>query len=226
MFTTDDLVNFYLRLHPKITRTTINWRVHELVNMNIIARVGRGKFAWGSTSEFTPILSDKVKEINKFLKERFPLVNFCIWQSNVVKSFEHHISKDNFILLDVEREVAETVSNILRLKYNEVFYRPSKALQDDYIIDLDTPVIVRHLISAAPTQIVENVNTITIEKMAVDIFSDQEFFHYWGYEMVRIYRNIFELCTVNVSKLLRYADRKGKKEEITDLIRKKELAMI
>ena len=226
MLTTDDLVKFYLSMHPKITRTTINWRVHELVNKNIISRVGRGKFAWGGTSEMTPFPSDKVKEINKFLKERFPLVNFCLWQSNIVKSFAHHISKDNFILLDVEREVAESVSNILRQKYNEVFYRPSKDLLYDYIIDLDTPIVVRHLISAAPTQMFENVNTITIEKLAVDIFSDQEFFHYWGYEMVRIYRNIFDGCTVNISKLLRYADRKGKKKEITDLIREYELAMI
>jgi len=57
------------------------------------------------------------------------------------------------------------------------------------------------------------VQTITIEKLLVDIFCDEiVFVAQQGGEMQIIFRNAFEKYSINENKMLRYADRRSKKE--------------
>jgi hypothetical protein len=65
------------------------------------------------------------------------------------------------------------------------------------------------------------VQTITIEKMLVDIFSDETTFAaQQGGEMQTIFKNAFEKYTINENKMLRYADRRGKKEAFNNYLNK------
>jgi hypothetical protein len=208
----------YNSLEPNIPQATINWRVHKLVNKNIIARVGKGVFTWGATARFVPNISDKLREMHYVINKQFPFIKYCLWQAESIKEFNHHIPRVNFILADIEKDAAESVSYFLREKYREVFYKPTKNLLNNYIDDLDQAIIVRNLVSAAPIQTEEEIPTVTIEKLLADILGDREFEFLQGTEMVAVFRNALERYTINQSKLFRYADRKGKKEEIKLLI--------
>ena len=53
---------------------------------------------------------------------------------------------------------------------------------------------------------------------------DEEFEFLKGNEINYIYRNAFERYSVNISKLIRYADRKRKKPEILQILRSNNLA--
>jgi hypothetical protein len=59
-----------------------------------------------------------------------------------------------------------------------------------------------------------------------DIFKDREFAYLQGNELLSVFRNAVEHYTINLSKLLRYADRKGKKEEIRSFIVDHRLAVL
>ena len=226
MFTSADIAGLYERLRPGISRATVNWRVHELVNRNIIARVGRGKFTWGATIAFVPVLTDKLRNMHDALKEHFPFVKYCLWQTTAVKEFNQHIPRINFIVADVEKDAAEAVALFLKDRFKETFYKPGKKLLDNYINDLDQPIVVRHLGSAAPIQDAEEIPTIRIEKLLVDIFSDREFDYLQGNELLAVFHNAFGRYTINLSKLFRYADRKCGKEEIKNFIINHEIALL
>ena len=75
------------------------------------------------------------------------------------------------------------------------------------------------MISEAPLQIIKDYQTVTLEKMLVDVFCDEElFFIYQGKEMKSIFKEAFGKYSINTNKLLRYASRRGKKEEINKYI--------
>ena len=94
---------------------------------------------------------------------------------------------------------------------------PDQTDFDRYISGSDA-IIIRPLISESPLQLVEGINTPTIEKVLVDIVGDVEFSFLQGSEINYVYTTIFERHNVNKKKLLRYASRRGRKEEVEKLI--------
>ena len=85
-------------------------------------------------------------------------------------------------------------------------------------ISTNEAIIIRPLISESPLQLVEGINTPTIEKVLVDMVGDVEFSFVQGAEINSVYATIFERHNVNKNKLLRYATRRGRKEEVEQLI--------
>ena len=70
----------------------------------------------------------------------------------------------NHMFVDIEREVAESVFNLLNAENNKrVFLMPSVTDFKRYISNNEA-IIIRPLISESPLQLVEGINTPTIEK--------------------------------------------------------------
>jgi hypothetical protein len=96
---------------------------------------------------------------------------------------------------------------------------PSEEILTRYILIKPNTIIVLPLISEAPIQEVQEVNTTTLEKMVVDLFSKPELFSaQQGSELTFIYDNIFSKYTINKNKLLRYADRRKKKDALINYL--------
>src|SRR3546814_760800 len=90
---------------------------------------------------------------------------------------------------------------------------------EQYIQEIGSPVIVRYLISEAPLQKIKKYYTITIEKILVDLFCDEKLFAiYHGKEKRTIFQEAYAKYTINKSKLLRYATRRGKREALESYI--------
>lgn len=103
-------------------------------------------------------------------------------------------------------------------KYS-AFLEPTKDVFEKYITESNNLIIVKTLITETPTQVIDGVNISTLEKILVDIFCDKIIFSaYQGNEMRTIYKEAFSKYSINKSKLFRYADRRGKKEELKKYI--------
>ena len=72
-------------------------------------------------------------------------------------------------------------------------------------------VLVKPMVSEAPLTEEEEMTVPTLEKQLVDRISDKE---YIDEAPKRFYQRVFEQYQVNISRLCRYAARKGKKEEV------------
>ena len=130
----------------------------------------------------------------------------------------HHIPNLNLLFVDVEREVTESVFYFLNSDSTKrVFLQPSLTDFEQYI-SANEAIIIRSLISESPLQLIESINTPTIEKVLVDIVADVEFSFLQGSEINYVYTTIFEKHNVNKNKLLRYAARRGRKNEVKKLI--------
>jgi len=223
VFTTSELVDFYSKYEPYIPRATVNWRVYELVKQGVIDRIGKGKFKLGQSVFFIPEIPSKIFKINKTIKTNFPFLLYCIWPQQWINEFSQHISNSGLILVEIERDSAESVYHHLKEFSQSVFYKPGKEFLQDYIHGIGSALLVRHLVTEAPVQIVQGVPTVSIEKLLVDISCDPEFEYLRGRETGHIFENAFNRYSVNRAKLLRYANRKKKKIEIMEIIERNNL---
>lgn len=126
-----------------------------------------------------------------------------------------------FNLVEVDKDATESIFYYLRDKGYHVYIEPSQELISRYMLDEKESWIVKLLVSEAPTQEVNGIRTATLEKILVDIFCDPIIFNsQQGSEMHHIFQESFNKYTISESKLLRYADRRGKKTELDDYLNK------
>lgn len=166
-----------------------------------------------------PEIPQKLKTINSKLEKNFPFSNYCLWNSSFLNEFTIHQSIRSFFLIEVEKDSIESVFHFLKNSRDTVFIEPSQEVFENYISGENNVIIVKSLISEAPLQSITNLNTVTLEKMLVDVFCDEiTFLAYKGNEMKAIFANAYSKYTINQNKLLRYANRRGKKEKLQNYL--------
>jgi hypothetical protein len=190
-----------------------------LVQEGILQRIGRGKFKLGEGRKFIPEISSVTKSIFKKLKAEFPYANFCVWNTSVLNEFMQHQPNRFFLLVETDKETTNSVFYFLREIKKSIFIEPTNDILEKYIVNDKEVVVIKSLISEAPTQNINEVETATIEKMLVDIFCDDVIFSaQQGAEKRTIFKEAFTKYTINQSKMLRYADRRRKKEELKQFV--------
>jgi hypothetical protein len=215
IFDVADIFRFYSEQNPTILQTTVNWRIHNLVQSGIIQRVGRGTYRLGKSNIFQIDLSPQIKKIARQVKKEFPYTNFCVWELSVINFFSHNLINFNLFFVDVERDAIDAVYYKLKEKQKNIVNL--RKTYDD-ISELAGNICIRPLVSHAPVQTQEQIQVATLEKILVDLATDKEFFPFQGNEIFTIYENAFEKYTINESSMQRYAARKDKKENITEII--------
>lgn len=206
-----DIDAFYRKKVPSIPKTTVNWRVYDLVQNGVLQRVGNGLYRFGKTEIFIPEITHKIKSISQFINKQFPFINYCQWELSYVNYFSQHLINFNILFVDVEKDALEAVYYALKEHHSKVMLLSN--LYGD-ISDFSNTIIVRPLISDSPIQKVKNCYMATLEKMLVDLASDKELITFQGNEIYTIIRTAFEKYTINQNTMLRYAGRKNKRGEI------------
>ncbi len=218
-FETSDIVEFYLQMEPEVKIATINWRVYNLVQLSILNRIGRGRYAMGGKRIFKPEISSKIKSVHSKLKKEFPYLKICIWNTSSLNEFMIHQPGRFYLLIEVEKDATQSVFFYLKEHKFSVFIEPTRDIIEKYLPDEKETLIVKSLVSEAPLQIINNINSPTIEKILVDIFCDDVIFAaQQGSEMRTIFHEVLNKFTINESRIKRYADRRRKKESFNEYL--------
>lgn len=181
--------------------------------MGMLYRIGRGKFQLGKGRSYLPEISPKLKSIYTKLKKEFPYLRICIWNTSALNEFMLHQSGNFYILIEVEKEAVQSIFYFLKEANYSVFIEPTNDILDKYLPAHKDSLIITSLITEAPIQTINGMNTVSLEKMLVDIFCDEIIFSaQQGTEMRTIFKEAFAKYTVNENRMLRYSDRRGKKE--------------
>ena len=204
----------------QVSSSSLNWRIYQLVKDKIITRLGRGHYTVSAVTSFQMPLEERETKLGKQLKEQFPFIRFCIWNSNIIKSLSQHQSFVDFLVIETERDVAEAVFHFLKEENSKVYLKPNRDIVETYLLEMSDVTIVQNLVSEAPLANVKGIPTTTIEKLLVDLAHHNSIFYFYqGYELMHIFQNAFEKYAVNTSKLLRYANRRKIKTEILDILK-------
>lgn len=192
-----------------------------LVQTGVLNRVGRGKYILGKRKVYIPEIPPKIKSLNKKLKTNFPFLDVCIWNTSVFNEFMRHQPGRFYLMVEVDKDAMESVFFFLKDNKYPVFLAPDPEIIYHYISDEKETIIVKSLVTESPTQKISGITTITIEKILVDLFCDPVNFNaQQDLERDRIFKEAFEKYTVNENTMLRYANRRGKKDEFDEYLNK------
>mgnify|MGYP000761729846 FL=1 len=221
IFTRKDLLNVVRSGMKNISEGSLVVLLNRMIAENKIIRVSYGKYKLNEDlkHEFLYEPNEFMLSLNKHIKEKFPFIDYCIWQPSVFASMMLHVPAVRTTLVDVEREAMESVFMTLQSIESAipVLLNPNQEDADRYITNRDM-IIVRPLVKEAPIDIIDGCPVPTLEKMLVDAISDKELQHLQGNELYTIYSNAFSDYAIKKTRLLRYAARRNRKQKVEQII--------
>lgn len=219
--TVTDLIHFFQRFEKQVERSTIDWRIHELIRLRVLYRIGRGIYSLSEKHQFQPEVSRSLKILFGTVKNKFPYLNICVWNTKLINEFMVHQPGRFYTLLETDKDAMESVFYELKDQGREVFLNPSSEVLSKYVSSKKEPIIITNLITEAPLEQMDGLKTASLEKVLVDICSNQALFGaQQGEELNKIYETAFEKYAISETKLLRYARRRNKSEVVEQLIQK------
>lgn len=181
--------------------------------------MGHGIYSTGESKKYVPHLNQAHKELFRELKGDFPYSDLCLWETSILNRFMLHQPFRFMTIVEADTDTVESVFYKLQEKDSTVFLGADHELIDRYGFSEKRITIVKLLVSEAPTQETDGVITVTLEKVLVDLFCDEMIFStYQGNERSIIFKNAFNDYTLNQNKILRYAQRRGKREEVKEYL--------
>ena len=216
-----DLLCYIMDKYPGINEGTVDLQVNRLVSSGVLKRSGRGKYivAENKLPEFVYLPSEQEQDIFLKLKTKFPFLDMCVWSPRVLATYMLHVPNIAYSFVDVEKDGMETVFHTLqdmRLDRN-ILFSPSAVDCERYLSGTDS-IVVRQLIGQSPLTEVNGCKVPRIEKILVDALGDNELSFADGTEIYNIYEYSRERNNVNMSKLLRYASRRNRKDKVEHII--------
>ena len=216
-----DFVSWFETAYPNGSVRSMDTEIRQLVVAGLIEKIGYGQFRLSPEVKppYIPVVSQEMKKLFSGIKEKYPYVEFCIWQARALSSFMQHIPSIDVLILETERSAAEAVYYDVRelVGGRTALLRPSE--KEYRLYASGTPsLLVKDLISEAPVIRVDGVTTATLEKILVDATIAPEFEYARGSELFTIFENADQMYRIGKKSMLRYAARRGRKEEIEKLI--------
>lgn len=188
----------------------------RLVASGRLIKTGWGEYQLGESTKPKLQLSLKpeTKEMSGYLKTRYPLADFCIWDAASVIPFMLHVPNIKMVIVDVERILEQSFPDAIRERYPNIIVLPNPTKEEFIKFGSTRDCIVLHtLTTEAPIDTFEGMPVPTAEKMLVDIVLNPEFEFLQGSELPRIYQEAFNDIDISRSRLLRYARRRNCEEK-------------
>jgi hypothetical protein len=199
----------YIRCRKGISDSGILWHIKKLKKQNKLSRLSRGLYGKSKKAEFTPYLTDEMKQLYADISTEFPLIDTVIYSGKDITALQHHISVNNALYIEVTKEASEAVFHYLIDKKIKAYHKPNRDFMYDYVDLSETCIIVKPLTTESPVIKIDACIMPRLEKLLVDINVDADFYYIQGIEASYIMDTAQSLYQINTPKMLRYASRRG-----------------
>lgn len=213
-----DLIEAIHGDYPSWAQSTITVYMSKLTKAGKLRRPYRGMYTLSTKKSFHPEITPALKKLYNKVHKEFPYVNCCVWDSRWLNSLMRHQPFKQYIIIEVEKDAVSQAFNSINESFKNVYMNPDSNIFDYYISNVNEATIIRPLISEAPIDNEKKVAIPTLEKLLVDMLTDKDLFAAQQGEIEDIFLNAFEKYTVNEARMKRYAIRRNREKEITDLL--------
>ena len=198
-------------LNPEYAEASISWLLEKLKKENRIIAVGRGEYQCVPEAvkkkPYMYIHSEEYQDIEKRIVEKYPLIEFQMWELIQFNEFINHQIAKNLILVEVENMLEDTVFHALHEEYPYVLYSPSMEYYYRHKGEENTIVVLK-LISEAPRP--REGHSSPLEKLLVDLFVNKFTGHLIEKsEYSAIMEESFRKYYLDETKMFRYARRRN-----------------
>lgn len=216
--TKEVLVSYITSDFSELKLSTIDVYLSRLKRKGVIMNPSRGLYSLSGKQEFSPEVGLKLTRLYNGIKKEYPYIEMCIWNTKWLNEFMRHQIFRFYVVIEVDKEVTESVFYTLKDRGRQVFLEPDAETFNLYVNNSEDVIILRSLISEAPLSYSDKVTVPTLEKLLVDMTIDTELYGPQRAELESIYENAFQKYQVNKSKMNRYALRRNREQEVKRLV--------
>ncbi|MEZ4963421.1 MAG: DUF6577 family protein [Saprospiraceae bacterium] len=218
LLTKSELLAWLEEVYPDVSEETLSWRIYDLKERGFLESPGRGMYGLATREDFIPVFSNLSKRIAAMLAKELPLVNVCIWETRWLNAWMELQPAYNWTLVEAEKDALDAIFNHLIGLSKKVYLQPNRSIMELYVLSLNEAVIVKPLVSEAPLMREGKITTASPEKMLVDIVAEPDIFVAQQGELQHIFENMFSQILIHQNRLLRYARRRKREEQVLKLI--------
>jgi hypothetical protein len=186
------------KLHPNANGSAITWNLYQLKKQGLIQSIGRGVYSLSSKKQFSPEISSSLKRLHNKIAKEFPFIQICVWDSRWFNDLMLHQLFKYYLVIEVEKESAESVFNTMTDVSKKVFLNPTEDIFTRYISNFNEVIIVKSLISESPIVEQDQIRIAPLEKLLVDSISDLDLFASQQSEIDYIFNTASEKYNINV----------------------------
>lgn len=215
-----DLIETAVKINPEFRETLFRNLLENMLKKGTVVRVGRNQYKKNNRSDkgiYQNQYSEKAQFVVEMLGQRYPLLDYRVWELNWLNEFWNHQIAQNKIFIEVERMGCDFVYTELKERHSGTILLMPNGKELYRYGEADT-LIVDRLVSEAPKGSPEHFNT-PLEKIIVDLFANRnlkDMVHIGEY--ARAIAEMFDKYYINQTKLFRYADRRNKKTEVIQFL--------
>ena len=210
VFTRQALYNLLKENNKDLSYNSVGWIIDKGLKSNLLFKVGSDSYSRKKETRntYSPRYSEFSKELLSKMEERFPELEYTLFETLLLNEFVNHLYAHNILVLQVEKDLCPFTFDFL----NELF--PGKVLYNPSSDDLgryqsDNCIILENRISEAPFD-KEHPHFITMEKLLVDTVSDKAIKELIPTsEVSNIYENAKLIYKSDLTKIKRYAKRRN-----------------
>lgn len=215
----DILLAIQKTLDPDSGPSQLKYCLATMLENGMIERTGRNEYVRAGVSkkkEYKNQYSEEALKVIEFMERKYPLLEYRVWELNWLNEFVNHMIGSNRIMLEVEKEACEFIyCDIAKVTKQRVLVRPT---DKEMMLYSDTnTIVIDRLVSESPKG-KERFN-VPLEKILVDLISNKKISL-----SKKDLNNAVEIMQrkykIDKSKIMRYARRRGKEEEVRLLLEK------
>ena len=154
----------YLSGKIELSKKMLSWHLRKLMDERKIFRISKGVYTTTQKAIFRPVPNTRSIRLYKKLKAEYPLLDFCVYNGEILSDLQHHLSYNNNIYIETERDAAETIFHFVQDMHERSFLSPKEDIMSDYIRLDKRSFIVKPLVSESPIQEVNGNIKPQIEK--------------------------------------------------------------
>ena len=173
----------------------------------------------GFKPAFHIVPDEKTRNLYKGLKAALPLTQISIWHTDAILPLMHDIPNFRLTIVGAERLAADSVADALENLTSSLILRDSEMDTLSRLAAGRELVVVTQQVSQAPVEVSGGVTVPTLEKILVDILSDNALHALTGSEAYSIYATAFDRYAVSRKTLLRYAGRRNRTEAVNTIMK-------
>ena len=211
-----ELIKLLKSDYPHMRETSCHWAVCGMLKNGDITKIARNVYVVQNEREkpvYRPAYSDLATKLTVQISDKYPSVHFTVFETALMNDFLNHLVAQNTVFVQAEKDISIFIFRFLQeLGYAHLLYKPNKA---DYALYWEKDcIVVTDMISEAPLS-ASAPHEICLEKMLVDMYCDKLISSaYSKSEYPEVLKQAMEAYHIESTKMMRYARRRGKEDEI------------
>ena len=215
-----ELIKLLKNNYPQMRDSSYHWAVCGMLKSGSLTKIARNVYVVQNERKkpvYRPAYSDLAAKLISQVSDKYPSVHFTVFETALMNDFLNLLVAQNTVYIQMEKDVSIFVFRFLQeLGYDHLLYKPNK---DDYALYWKQDcIVVTDLISEAPLS-ASAPHEICLEKMLVDMYCDKLISSaYSKSEYPEMLKQAMKTYHIEPAKMMRYARRRGREDEIKKIL--------